>query len=199
MSGQGQEQCDDQARKKRSAKKRRSASRKRNSAKKKSRKEDEDDYDSKNPWEWTWSRASRAFAQLQGQTFGEVLDAVVSFASDDGGGGGGDGDGGGGFAPSSVRACALLTGVNLPDHDSLFRLLASKMRDKVDRWGNPTTNGGMQTGRSVGICTHFLPTCLLCRHLLTKFLHWSSVVRLLRVSVVGWEGSVVQGQLRSRL
>ncbi len=52
----------------------------------------------------------------------------------------------------------------------------------------PTSNGGMQNGSSVGICTHcvhvfarLMPTCMLSRCLLTKFLHRSSGGSLLRV------------------
>ena len=52
----------------------------------------------------------------------------------------------------------------------------------------PTTNGDMQNGSSVGICTryihafaHLAPICILSRCLLTKFLRRSSVGSLLRV------------------
>ncbi len=48
----------------------------------------------------------------------------------------------------------------------------------------PTTNGGMQSGSSVGMCTQ---TCsMLSRCLLTKFLHRSSVGSLLSVLLVGY-------------
>ncbi len=53
-------------------------------------------------------------------------------------------------------------------------------------WPYPTTNGGRQN--VVGICIHFLhilarlaPICMLSWWLLTKFLHWSSGGRLLRM------------------
>ena len=62
------------------------------------------------------------------------------------------------------------------------------------RCRNPTTNGGMQNGSSVGICTRCLHVfctfgaiCMLSQCSLTKFLHRSSVGSLLRVRYIGWE------------
>ncbi len=78
----------------------------------------------------------------------------------------------------------------------LFLLEASDSPvHKIDRFLtkllplNPTTNGGMQNGSPVEICTRcthvfrtlFAPICMLSRCLLTKFLHRSSVGSLLGV------------------
>ena len=53
---------------------------------------------------------------------------------------------------------------------------------------NPTTNGGLVNGSSVGICIHCIhifahlaPVCMLSRFLLAKFLHQSSVESLLKL------------------
>ncbi len=68
----------------------------------------------------------------------------------------------------------------------------------------PTINGGMQNGRSVGLCTHcthvfarLAPICMLSRYLLTKFLRRSFVGSLLRVRC--WLGAFVQHFLMPHL
>ena len=82
----------------------------------------------------TWSRASDAFAKIQKNMFSDVLDAITRFATN-----------ASPIVPSSfsgsssssspsfslIPTCALLTGVNLPDHEDLFRLLVTELRSSI--------------------------------------------------------------------
>lgn len=68
-----------------------------------------------------WAKASEAFAKIQREMFSDVLDAITKFAASS------DGTG----SSSLIPTCALLTGVNLPDHEDLFRLLVTELRATV--------------------------------------------------------------------
>ncbi len=86
------------------------------------------------PYLAAWDKASKVFAQLQQQTFKEVLDGVITFAkshSRDSGGSSDDASYSFCLPTSTIPACALLTGVNLPDHKDLFKLLTSRLRAEV--------------------------------------------------------------------
>ena len=111
------------------AKRKRQAKAKASRSRSRSRKRDRDNDDAEDeddPYRWTWDRASRIFHKIQKNTFREVLGAVVNFAK-----AGGNESGNDDASSSTIRACALLTGVNLPDHEDLFNLLAAKLKSKV--------------------------------------------------------------------
>lgn len=83
--------------------------------------------DASSPFASCWGVASSSFEFLQREMFSSVLSAVSDFALS---------------APAAsssssssssacIPTCALLTGVNLPDHEALFGLLASSLRASV--------------------------------------------------------------------
>ena len=63
------------------------------------------------------ANADESFARLRSDMFADVVDAVVGFVERNGK------DAANGLIP----VCALLTGVNLPDHEDVFEILAEEM------------------------------------------------------------------------
>jgi len=84
-----------------------------------------DEEDDKGQYGVIWKTALDAFKVLQEETFHEVLNAVTEFCAAIASG----------AASHTGRAhlptAALLTGVNLPDHEFLFGLLASRIQSAV--------------------------------------------------------------------
>ena len=84
-----------------------------------------------------WSRASEIFSNLQKDMFSDVLEAVVKFTEGKrgelAGAKSGENDLVAKIAGKNdvIPTCALLTGVNLPDHGDLFRLLALELQTRV--------------------------------------------------------------------
>jgi len=83
------------------------------------------------PYKDTWTHALNSFKEQQEETFDEVLSAVAHFCKERRSDEGQDGQRVTINGRPSIPAAALLTGVNLPDHEFLFGLLASRLRSTV--------------------------------------------------------------------
>ena len=68
----------------------------------------------------TWQTISDKMKSLQKDVFDKVLNNIIKFACDES------------LTKKEVLpTCALVTGVNLPDHDDLFKLIKKSMRQNV--------------------------------------------------------------------
>ena len=65
------------------------------------------------------ANADESFARLRSDMFADVVDAVVGFVERNGKEAA--------AANGLIPACALLTSVNLPDHEDVFEILAEEM------------------------------------------------------------------------
>ena len=69
------------------------------------------------------ANADESFARLRSDMFADVLDAVAGFVERNGAVGA--------EGTSLIPVCALLTGVNLPDHEDVFEILAEEERASI--------------------------------------------------------------------
>ena len=67
------------------------------------------------------ANADESFARLRSDMFADVVDAVVGFVERNGKAAAAS------AANGLIPVCALLTGVNLPDHEDVFEILAEEM------------------------------------------------------------------------
>ena len=68
----------------------------------------------------TWLTVSNKMKSLQKDVFDKVLLDIIKFTSDESL-----------LLNDVLPTCALVTGVNLPDHEDLFKLIKKTMRQKV--------------------------------------------------------------------
>ena len=73
------------------------------------------------------ANADESFARLRSDMFADVVDAVVGFVERNGKEAA--------AANGLIPACALLTGVNLPDHEDVFEILAEEMMSFESKGG----------------------------------------------------------------
>ena len=69
-------------------------------------------------YETTWSRIEEKLKNLQKETFDKVLSQVLEFCDKD-------------HDKDFIPTCSLVTGVNLPDHKDLFKLLSKMLKKSV--------------------------------------------------------------------
>ncbi len=92
-------------------------------------KDDRRDESAADPFSRTWSAAASAFRSLLSESASGTLSAVVEFCVRESQA---LGDGNYNFSPgASVPTCALLTGVNLPDHEDFFEMLCADLRRRA--------------------------------------------------------------------
>ncbi len=81
----------------------------------------------KTAYEATWARVSEVMTNLQREVFDNVLTDVIKFCETKTG----SNPMGVSEGQSRIPTCALVTGVNLPDHDDLFKLIRKELKTKI--------------------------------------------------------------------